>query len=47
MQQNSEPFLDGWKSLSYLHNMQGCNANKKGVGKHPKNFHFKTASNSF
>jgi len=26
---------------------QGCGANKKGVGTHPKNVHFKTALKSF
>jgi len=25
---------------------QGCSANKKGVGMHPKNGHFETASNT-
>jgi len=33
------------ESVRYYY--QGCSANKKGVGTHPKNSHFKTASNSF
>jgi len=30
-----------------MYHCQGISANKKGVGMHPKNSHFKISSNSF
>jgi len=41
--------VNSYHTRSFLESncVQGCNANKKGGGTHPKNSHIETASNSF